>query len=694
MELLAPAGNMEALRAAVEAGADAVYLGGKYLNARRGAGNFDADELKRAADYCHERDVKVHVTVNTLIRDSEFGQLECLAKEIAAARADAAIVQDFGVAAALRQMLPGLALHASTQMAISNRQGVLFAKNAGFSRVVLAREMSAKEIRECADAGVEIEVFAHGAMCVAASGLCLLSSMIGGRSGNRGMCAQPCRLPWRLEGGPVSDAGALLSPKDLCLADRIPQLRSAGVDSIKLEGRLKGPEYVYAVTRAYRLALDGEAWDARALRGVFNRGYSTGYFDGLRDCDFLSDETEKHVEEQTGEADGRPVRARTVPVAAKLVLKPGEPALLEVSDGISRAKAEGAAVETARRVPADEERIASQILKTGSTPYRIAELRKEIAPDAFVPVSALNALRRDALSRLGALRIERNAGCGEAVRPLEPPAGLPKPETGDRPRLVVCARSARTLEASLDWGADEILWAPADWTEKGLGGAPKRPFWLLLPPVATGGDLDAIHRLVSRMDGLCGTVLSNAGQLALEWPGEKRLDAAMNIMNLRAQRAFGLPCMPSLEMTAREIGNLDGPKELWMYGRARLMLLRHCPLNARAGRGLHADCRRCERSNELEKEILTDRRGVAFPLRRVRLPSGCVIELLNSVPTLLLNKTERLPRAQRWRVTLTDEGEELARRAVKAHAAALSGKAEDLLNDISGTSGHCFRGVE
>ena len=281
MELLAPAGDRDALEAAVNAGADAVYLGLTRLNARRGAGNFDESALEAACLFCHERGVKVYVTVNTLVKDQEMDQLEQIAQALWRARADAAIVQDLGAAWALGRMLPELPLHASTQMAIHNRQGVAFLRKQGFARAILARELSYEEIAQCAGEGVPVEVFGHGALCVACSGQCLFSSLVGGRSGNRGLCAQPCRLPYRLEGPLCQAAGDWLSPKDLCTIDSLPRLAQAGVASLKLEGRLKGADYVYKVTSLYRLALDGEKVDPALLRQVFNRGYTQGYGPGV-----------------------------------------------------------------------------------------------------------------------------------------------------------------------------------------------------------------------------------------------------------------------------------------------------------------------------------------------------------------------------------------------------------------------------
>ena len=284
MELLSPAGNREALVAAVACGADAVYLGYTAFGARSYAGNFDADGLHEAVDYAHERGKKIYVTVNTLVKQSEIDNLCDVLDLLSDVHVDAVLVQDMGAVRIIQQRYPHLVLHASTQMTINNAQGAKLMKDMGFARVVPARECSLEELRKMADIGIEVEAFAHGALCVAVSGQCLFSSMIGGRSGNRGRCAQPCRLPYTLDDG---TSGYLLSTKDLMLIDRIPELRDAGVYSFKLEGRMKRPEYVGVITKAYREALD--AAEARVayhpsqatlegLRQVFNRGgFTEGY---------------------------------------------------------------------------------------------------------------------------------------------------------------------------------------------------------------------------------------------------------------------------------------------------------------------------------------------------------------------------------------------------------------------------------
>ena len=337
MELLSPAGNREALEAAVACGADAVYLGYTAFGARSYAGNFDDRQLKEAVEYAHERGKKIYVTVNTLVKQSEVDDVCDVLELLTNVGVDAAIVQDLGVARIAKARFPMLTLHASTQMTVNNAQGAELLGGLGFSRVVPARECSLDELRKMADTGVEIEAFAHGALCVAVSGQCLFSSMIGGRSGNRGRCAQPCRLPYRLDDG---TSGYLLSTRDLMLIDRIPQMRDAGVYSFKLEGRMKRPEYVGVVTRAYREALDAAQANVpykasettlRALKQVFNRGgFTEGYAMERSNAALMSWERPNHwgirvgritamrgplakvlLEENLNDGDGLQVRGRT-----------------------------------------------------------------------------------------------------------------------------------------------------------------------------------------------------------------------------------------------------------------------------------------------------------------------------------------------------------------------------------------------
>ncbi len=300
MEILAPAGGREALERAQAAGADAVYLGYAAFSARAGAGNFDEAQLRDALRFAHLHGMRVYVTVNTLVKDAEIPEVIRLLRLLAEVRADGILVQDAGVLRLARARFPGLRIHASTQMAIHNETGVRWCAGMGMKRVVLARECGLEEIRRCAETGTEIEVFGHGAQCVSVSGECLFSGMVGERSGNRGRCAQPCRKRYRFDGR----EGAWLSPRDLCLRGRLPELEESGIASLKIEGRLKRPEYVYTVTRSYREALDRleagnfrkpDAAETEALKQIFHRGgFMEGYAFGAEDAGVIQPGSVNH----------------------------------------------------------------------------------------------------------------------------------------------------------------------------------------------------------------------------------------------------------------------------------------------------------------------------------------------------------------------------------------------------------------
>jgi len=374
MELLSPAGNREALVAAIACGADAVYLGYTAFGARSFAGNFNAEELKEAVEYAHERGKKIYVTVNTLIKQCEIDDLADVLELLVKTGTDAAIVQDLGVVHIARERFPELALHASTQMTVNNAYGAQLMKEAGLTRVVPARECPLSELKKMADEGVEIEAFAHGALCVAVSGQCLFSSVIGGRSGNRGRCAQPCRLPYKLDNG---KNGYLLSTRDMMLLDRIPQMRDAGVYSFKLEGRMKRPEYVGVVTRAYREALD--AAEARAsyhpsektireLKQIFNRGgFTEGYVMGKSNAALMSWERPNHWGINVGK-----ITAMRGQLAKVLLSEP-----LHNGDGLQiRAETEMDLIYAGNDMPAKSEatvRVPGGSFRPGAAVYRLTD---------------------------------------------------------------------------------------------------------------------------------------------------------------------------------------------------------------------------------------------------------------------------------------------------------------------------------
>ncbi|MBQ4371033.1 MAG: U32 family peptidase, partial [Firmicutes bacterium] len=411
IEILAPVGGQEQLVAAVRSGADAVYFGLQDFNARRNAENFAGEGLKDTVAYCHLHGVKVYITINTLVKDEELTAVKRAVDTAGSAAVDALIVQDLAVAAYARQAWPGLPLFASTQMACVNEAGARQLAEMGFSRVVLARELSLAEIRRVISrTGAEAEVFVHGAHCMSVSGACYLSSVIGARSGNRGLCAQPCRLDWHLGGKDYA-----LSLKDLSYVERLKELEAAGVASVKIEGRMKRAEYVAASVTACRDALDGRKPDMETLRAVFSRsGFTDGHLSGKRGPDMFGIRTKEDV---TAASDVLPRLAKiyekepqSVAVDMYLSAHEGEPSVLTVieSETGRAVTAEGPVPERARSLPLSEEYAARSLSKTGGSMYYMDSLSLDAGEGLMLPASALNAMRRDALAQLDAARIEEN----------------------------------------------------------------------------------------------------------------------------------------------------------------------------------------------------------------------------------------------------------------------------------------------
>ena len=411
IEILAPAGGFDSVIAAVRSGADAVYVGQKQFSARASAKNFDADELKRAVAYCHIHGVKVYVTVNTIVFDEELEALAAAIRTAAEADVDALIVQNMGVARLARQIAPDLPLHASTQMSVHTASGVRALCEMGFKRVVLSREMSREEIKKAAQIPVEIEVFVHGALCMCVSGQCWFSAMLGSRSGNRGACAQTCRLPFSVNN---QKGGHALSLKDNSLIPYLSELQDMGVASAKIEGRMKRPEYVSAAVRACVEQRDfGFITDktAEQLRGVFARtGFTDGYYTGKTGRGMFGTRTRDDVTAADDKllsqlSQSYKDELQNVPLTGSFSVKAGERAKLSLSDGVHTVEAfSEQAAEQAQRVPLDPEKAKAQLCKTGGTAYKITGLKLDIAPDVSLPLSTLNSLRRAALEQLDGLR--------------------------------------------------------------------------------------------------------------------------------------------------------------------------------------------------------------------------------------------------------------------------------------------------
>ena len=650
MELLAPAGGPEAARAAVQNGADAVYLGFGRFNARRNAQNFTPAQLAETIAYCHVRGAKVHVTVNTLLTDRELDELQGEVEVLAAAGADAVIVQDLGAARRLAAWAPDLPRHASTQMTIHSLDGAKMLEELGFSRVVLARELSLEQIAHIAqNTALEIEVFVHGALCMCYSGQCYLSGVLGGRSGNRGLCAQPCRLPFAAGRG---RAGHPLSLKDLCLAGELERLRRAGVDSLKIEGRMKRPEYVAVVTGVYRALLDERRGptpqEQERLRQIFSRdGFTDGYLTGRKGAAMFGVKTELPLEQvqplyrqaQQSYAPGQE-RPR-VPVDGCLTARAGAPLSLSLRDGAGHAvTVEGEVPQPARSRQTRREDVEQSLRKTGGTPYVLQRLTVEMGPGLFVPVRGLNDLRRRALEELS----RRRAGRPLPFYPAADagPAAAP-PRRPWRGFTVEMESTAQMSDAFLHH-PPQVLYLPlACWEREGEEIAALRrrgvaPVPVLPRIVSDGEQLEGVERqlTLARRAGATQALCGNLGQVRLL----RRLEMAplgdfgwncYNSQALRQAAALGIVRQTlSMELSLPRIRALRSPidTELLLYGHLPLMVMENCAIARSAGRcvcgdgGVHG---------------LTDRKGEFFPLRA--LP-GCRNELLNGRVLALSDKPE------------------------------------------------------
>ncbi len=418
IEILAPAGAKEQLLAAVRSGADAVYLGFGSFNARRNAQNFTFEELCEAVKYCHAHNVRVHAALNTLIKQNELEQVYEDIVSVSKAGVDAVIVQDLAVARMVKQFVPELEMHASTQLTAHNLSGVRVLEELGFSRVVLARELSKDEIAYiCANAKAEIEVFVHGALCMCMSGGCYLSSILGQRSGNRGLCAQPCRLDFK-----VNSRSYGLSLKDMSLVEHINELRQMGVASLKIEGRMKRPEYVAAATRACKDAVEGKKPDMETLKAVFSRsGFTDGYFVGARNEKMFGIRQKEDVEAAKNVLkalnSSYKDEVQNVKVNAFCLAKADKPVELTVSSKNHTVTVLGSTPQKAINRSITKEEIIKQLSKTGSTPYKVENIEISLDDGLMLPVSSLNALRREAIEKLTFARLDKKP---YEILPYEP----------------------------------------------------------------------------------------------------------------------------------------------------------------------------------------------------------------------------------------------------------------------------------
>lgn len=772
---------MRSLEAALKNGADAIYMGAKAFGARSSVG-FDDASLRQALEMAHLHSKRIYVTLNTLIKQHEFDEAFNIACSLDKMGVDALIVQDLGLMQAIKQHLPLLSVHASTQMAIHNAAGALMLQEQGVDRVVLARECSLDIIRQVAHTGIEVEAFVHGALCVSVSGQCLLSSQIGGRSGNRGRCAQPCRLQYRYRDKP----GAWLSASDLALADDVSELLHAGVTSFKIEGRLKRPEYVAEVTRIYRKILDAalegkeaslQQEDRTALMQVFNRGgFTSGYAKGQADADIIHPQQVSHqgvplgtvistrpmkgvfisqikVERALHDGDQLQIHSSVlqemiyagpevpaggeagirhykpaaagdkvsrlvdaqqmsqanaaissplpaISLEAALRVRSGVPAELSLRDGQQcTVSIQGDVPRPALERPMTAESTRASITKTGGTPYAIANYQFDSQDASFLPVSSLNALRRNALQAMTACRLDNHQRAPAAARHFQPRYSSEPTEPVSVPILYVRSRDIDARNAFLHAGADHFLYTPEDYTDPELPvhlGSLSHGDALCLPRQTSDMNLQQLHAMVCEA-GL-PVLLENPGQLHLRWPCHMYCGSgipAWNIHTLQLLASYGcIAFVLSPELKREEMQAIAQKQQptaiLMVYGRTTDMLLNHCP--ERTFRGLtkgRAQCTLCRQGKGLAEDGLKDRLGAAFPLRRVHLPEGCLVELLHHRPLHLSKRAF----GNRWLLDFSDEPLDVALMITRYYDALLRQKALpalDLLREV----GRLEEGVE
>ena len=630
-EILAPVGGAEQLKAAVRCGADAVYLGTSDFNARRNADNFGVLELNDAVRYCHLRGVNVYVTLNTLVFDRELPSLYETVKRIAASGADAVILQDFAAINAVKEICPELSLHASTQMAVHNVSGAKLLEEFGFSRIVLAREMSLDEIAAVRKAvKAELEVFVHGAHCMAASGNCYLSAILGERSGNRGLCAQGCRLDWRSQ----HRRGYALSLKDMSYMDSIDSLTALGVNSFKIEGRMKRPEYVAAAVTSLKSAIDGEEYDRDTLRSVFSRsGFTDGYLKANRTVNMFGTRGKEDVTAASAEVLKNLTalygsEKKILYADFSLEMRENEPAKLTAKCGGKTAAVTGSFPVSPLNAPLSKETALRNISKLGDTPFIMGEFDFMNPDGKMLPSAAVNDLRRRACTEL------ENAvlSSSRAINDVKPPVfGKYTPGTsGIRVRLAEISQYSDELNGAqaVIISVDEILK-----NEKVISKIKPKIIAELPDLVYPAAEAELESKLkklkeIGITDGASGNIggirlLKNCGFAVHGLHG-------LNITNTAAVSQYeklGLADITlSFEASAKSIAAMGGNirRGALVYGYLPLMLMRCCPQKSENG------CKKCS-----GRTFLTDRKGVKFPV----ICHGREYSVLhNSVPLYVGNK--------------------------------------------------------
>lgn len=707
VEILAPAGSYESLRAAVSAGADAVYIGGARFGARAYAKNLSEEELLDAIDYVHIHGRKIYLTVNTLLKEQELGQLYDYLLPYYQRGLDGVIVQDMGVVSYLKEYFPELAIHASTQMTITNTKGASFLKEQGIVRVVPARELSLDEIRKMKEeTGLEIECFVHGALCYCYSGQCLLSSMIGGRSGNRGQCAQPCRLPYSVEGGRPAD---LMSLKDLCTIDLLPELIEAGIDSFKIEGRMKQPDYVYTVVSIYRkyadlylqkgkskYKVDRKDKD-RLLSAYQRRGYTDGYYKQHNGKNMISFQRPSGMEEESICPDFKLQEK----INGNLILSLGERAKLILEYGNCRVECVGAMPEPAMRQPLDAARVEKQMRKTGNTEFVFDRLDVTVRGELFLPMQALNELRREGIERLSECILKRHYRKSvDAVESILLYEAKRSPEkTDERMELSVSVQSLeqlRTAIASESIGViyvDSIVGLQEEILDLVKRSGEKHRYFLALPYISREDAIKKIEKSYAQWGSVYDGVLIRNWESyrllrELGFAKEVRSDYNLYVYNSYS-KAFileqGIRKYTSpVELNDRELKALGIRGQVMIgYGYQPVMITANC---------VQKTSDRCTKDEGYL--YIHDRYQKKFAVKKCC--RYCYNVIYNSAPLFLADKAEEVrklaPGELRLDFTTETAGEMLG--IMKLYVDAFLHHKEVAVPEMEFTRGHFKRGVK
>ena len=711
VEILAPAGSMECLRAAVAAGADAIYLGGTKFGARAYAQNLSEEDLVQAIEYVHIHGRKIYMTVNTLLKDRELNELYAYLLPYYKAGLDGVIVQDIGAVKFIGEYFPEMPVHASTQMTITNTLGADFLKRYGITRVVPARELSLKEIRDMKkQTGLEMECFVHGALCYCYSGQCLLSSMIGGRSGNRGQCAQPCRLPYQTEGKKPAD---LMSLKDLCTIDILPELIDAGIDSFKIEGRMKQPEYVYTVVKMYRKYADqylklqkegkgkssyhvSEA-DKRELLATYQRrGYCEGYYYQHNGKDMVSLKRPKNGRD--GSAEEKPWQDIKVQekINGILTLSVGNRAKLTVSCGDVTVECIGQEVQAAQKQPLDPARIEKQMRKTGNTEFTFDNLEILVEGNVFLPMQALNELRREGIEELTEqiqMQYRREeAGCGMK----KATAGFDRDADGvteTAGKKECCISASVQNKAQLDTAVNSkirYIYLEEDVEFEREDGV---QYFLAMPYIFRENTIKRYEKMYTEIEKKYDGILirnweSYAWLKRHEYQKENRSDYNLYIFNRKTKeelRRLGIARgTASVELNDRELARIGIEEQVFIaYGYQPVMISAGCIQKTSAS---------CDGKGGVLS--ISDRYQKKFAVRRYC--RDCYNVMYNSAPLFLADKAEEVHALApaELRLDFTTESSGQVKEICHAYTLAFEKgcKTEPPMQDY--TRGHFKRGVK